>query len=59
MKYEIKQRLAGTKQAYWTLRVWTSPDQECPIVHSGKGSAGLSYVQGILRSRYPNATKVA
>lgn len=57
MEYEIKQRCAGTKAAYWTLRVWTSKDAECPVVHTGKGTAGLGYVQGILKRRYPNAKK--
>jgi len=57
MEYELKQRLAGTKQAYWTLRVWRSKDAEVPIVHTGKGTKGLGYVQGILKSRYPNAKR--
>jgi hypothetical protein len=58
MKYEIKQRLAGTKQAYWTLRV-TDSSGNVVAVHTGKGAAGLGYVSGIRQRRWPDATKLA
>jgi hypothetical protein len=54
MEYSIEQRLAGTSQAYWILRVW-APGQETPTVHTGKGSKGLKYVSEIRQRRYPNA----
>ena len=56
--YRIEQRLAGTKHAYWTLKVWaagTSQDETPMAVHTGKGSAGQTYVSGIRSRRYPNA----
>lgn len=57
--YRIRQRLAGTKQAYWTLQVWEAGAAEdaSPIaVHTGKGRAGQTYVSGIRSRRYPKAT---
>jgi hypothetical protein len=56
--YEIRQRLAGTRQAYWTLRVFQN-GKETPIaVHSGKGQAGYRYVSNIQKVRYPDAKKI-
>lgn len=54
-KYEITNRLKGTKQAYWILKVWREGEDIPFAVHTGKGKNGYRYISDIRNKRYPNA----